>query len=128
MDPAFGLSSLKDRVGSVLHQFVQLPIRISARENFVLCFKMLRSVARLRLIGPKPSLTLLVNKLGECGKIVRADDAIHVSLPLATISSSAPNEPPRLSRRLPYVKRSHDEQYKEQVFTLVSRPRGADGG
>ena len=30
MDPPLGLRGLKDRVGSVLHQFVQLTIGVSA--------------------------------------------------------------------------------------------------
>ncbi len=30
MDPAFGLDGLKDRVGRVLHQFLQLKIGVSA--------------------------------------------------------------------------------------------------
>jgi hypothetical protein len=41
---------------------------------------MLSGVARLRFIGPKPKLTLIVNEVEECSQIAHAYDIIHFTL------------------------------------------------
>jgi hypothetical protein len=50
------------------------------------------------------------------GRPARGKRAAVAAPPLAKIPLHKLTEPPRLSRRLLSVRRSHDEQYKEQVF------------
>ncbi|SNX75095.1 hypothetical protein SAMN05878503_1339, partial [Cereibacter ovatus] len=52
MNSSLRLRGLEDRVGCILHQFVQLTVRVPARQNFVLGLEMLGRVSRLSFVGP----------------------------------------------------------------------------
>ena len=65
MNSSLRLRGLEDRVGCILHQFVQLTVRVSARQNFVLGLEMLGRVSRLRFVGPEALLAFVVNERGE---------------------------------------------------------------
>ncbi len=65
MDPAFGFSSLENGVGSVLHEFVQLTIGVSTRQNYVFSLEVLGRVPRLCFVGLQALLALIMNKLNQ---------------------------------------------------------------
>lgn len=80
MNSSLRLRGLEDRVCCILDQFVPRTVRVSARQNFVLGLEMLGRVSRLRFVGLKALLPLVVNELGELLQFGFVVSNIHARL------------------------------------------------
>lgn len=88
-DPTMGLPGLKNCVGSILDEFVELTIGVSTGEYLVFGFEVLCCIPWLGFVCFQSFLALIVNELGVLPKLRLVGANIHVHHKLVIENNSA---------------------------------------